>query len=129
MTRFTKWTFAAALGACCILPSFAAGQTPASEAIFRPAESRASIDQAAYRRGWYGRPRYYGSYYRRPYVAARPYYRNYSRPGYYSSYYRGYYGPRVYSRPYYGRGYYGYGSPYYGYTYGRPAFRYGVGWY
>jgi hypothetical protein len=126
MTRIKNWTLASVLGACCLLPaSFASAQTIATPAVYQPAQSPATVSNVAYRRGWYGRPRYYGNYYRRPYTAYRPYYGNYARRGYYNSYY----GPRGYGRGYYGWRNYGYRTPYYGYTYGRPVYGYGFGWY
>lgn len=125
MSRIAKLTLAAALGGCCMIPaSWAAGQTVTTAAIHRPAESRTTISEVNYPRGWYSRPRYYGTYFR-PYSVYRPYYGYYAGP----RVYRNDYGPRVYATPYYGYSYYGFGTPYYGYTYGRPAFRYGVGWY
>jgi hypothetical protein len=129
MSRISKWTLVAAIGVCLVPASRAAGQTAMSMAVYRPGESRTTVTEVNYPRGWYGGPRYYGPSYGRPYAVRRPNYGYYSRPRVYSSFYGSYYGPRVYSTPYYGWGYYGYGSPYYGYTYGRPAFRYGVGWY
>lgn len=127
MSRLTKWTLAATLGACCVLPAnFAAGQTAITETIYRPRDSRSTVTAVNYPRGWYGGPRYYGGIYGQPYAVYRPGYGYYARPRYYTNYY----GPRVYSQPYFGYpGYYSYAAPYYGYTYGRPAFRYGVGWY